>query len=177
MKKNLAFLAAATIVLTGTAFAADIVVPMSLIDEQGVGKAIGTVTISEGPNGLALTPALTDLPPGVHGFHVHQNADCSAGEKDGKKGAGLAAGGHYDPAATAKHEGPTGAGHLGDLPALTVGVDGKATQPLSAPRLKLRDMAGRSLMIHAGGDTYTDLPTPLGGGGARLACGVIPKNP
>jgi Cu-Zn family superoxide dismutase len=28
-------------------------------------------------------------------------------------------------------------------------------------------------MIHAGGDTYSDMPAPLGGGGARLACGVI----
>lgn len=177
MKMTLAYLAAAAIVLTGTAFAAGIVVPMNLIDEQGVGKAIGTVTINEGPNGLELTPALTDLPPGVHGFHVHQNADCSAGEKDGKKVPGLAAGGHYDPAATAKHEGPSGAGHLGDLPVLTVGADGKATQPLGAPRLKLADVAGRSLMIHAGGDTYSDLPAPLGGGGARLACGVIPKKP
>ena len=173
MKKTLAFLAAAAIVLTGTAFAAEIVVQMNLIDEQGVGKAIGTVTITEGPSGLVLTPALTDLPPGVHGFHVHQNAFCSAGEKDGKKVPGLAAGGHYDPAATAKHEGPSGAGHLGDLPALTAGADGKVTQPVNAARLKLADVAGRSLRIHAGGDTYSDMPAPLGGGGARLACGVI----
>ena len=173
MKKTVVFLAAAAIVLTGTAFAAEIVVQMNLVDEQGVGKAIGTVTITEGPSGLVLTPALTDLPPGVHGFHVHQNALCSAGEKEGKKVPGLAAGGHFDPAATAKHEGPAGAGHLGDLPALTAGADGKVTQPVTAPRLKLADVAGRSLMIHAGGDTYSDMPAPLGGGGARLACGVI----
>lgn len=28
-------------------------------------------------------------------------------------------------------------------------------------------------MIHAGGDNYADQPAPLGGGGPRLACGVI----
>jgi len=28
-------------------------------------------------------------------------------------------------------------------------------------------------MIHAGGDNYADQPAPLGGGGARVACGVI----
>jgi len=173
MKKTLAVLAAVTMVFAGTAFAADIVVPMNLIDEQGAGKSIGIVTITEGASGLMLTPALTDLPPGVHGFHIHQNPDCSAGEKDGKKVPGLAAGGHYDPAATAKHEGPSGAGHLGDLTALTVGADGKATQPVSAPRLKLADVVGRSLMIHSGGDNYSDMPAPLGGGGLRWACGVI----
>jgi superoxide dismutase, Cu-Zn family len=30
-------------------------------------------------------------------------------------------------------------------------------------------------MIHAGGDNYADQPQPLGGGGARIACGVIGK--
>ena len=29
-------------------------------------------------------------------------------------------------------------------------------------------------MIHAGGDNYSDEPQPLGGGGGRIACGVIP---
>jgi Copper/zinc superoxide dismutase (SODC) len=34
------------------------------------------------------------------------------------------------------------------------------------------DVKGRSVMIHAGGDNYSDQPAPLGGGGARIACGV-----
>jgi len=42
-----------------------------------------------------------------------------------------------------------------------------------APRLKLADLPGRSLMVHAGGDNHADHPAPLGGGGARVACGVI----
>ena len=154
-------------------FAADVVVQMNLVSEQGVGKSIGTVMISESPKGLVFTPQLTDLAPGVHGFHVHQNPDCAAGVKDGKPTPGLAAGGHYDPAASGKHEGPTGMGHLGDLPALTVGADGKVTTAVVAPRLTMADMKGRSLMIHAGGDNYADQPAPLGGGGARVACGVI----
>ena len=28
-------------------------------------------------------------------------------------------------------------------------------------------------MIHVGGDNHSDHPKPLGGGGGRLACGVI----
>ena len=154
-------------------FAADAVVTMNLVNEQGVGKSIGTITISEGPTGLVFTPQLTDLAPGVHGFHVHQNADCAAGMKDGKMVPGLAAGGHYDPSSAGKHEGPHGKGHLGDLPSLTVGADGKASTAVTAPRLKMADVKGRSLMIHAGGDNYADQPAPLGGGGARVACGMI----
>ncbi len=161
------------VLVTLPVFAADVVVSMNLVTEQGIGKSIGTITISEGPAGLVFTPQLTDLPPGFHGFHVHQNADCAAGMKDGKMVPGLAAGGHYDPANTAKHEGPHGKGHIGDLPLLTVGADGKAVTAVSAPRLKMADVKGRSLMIHAGGDNYSDLPASLGGGGARVACGVI----
>jgi Cu-Zn family superoxide dismutase len=156
-----------------TVVAADLVVPMNLVNEQGIGKSIGTVTISEGKEGLVFTPKLTDLAPGVHGFHVHQNPDCAAAMKDGKMTPALAAGGHYDPASAGKHEGPHGKGHLGDLPALTVGPDGKATVAVTTPRLKMADVKGRSLMIHAGGDNYSDQPAPLGGGGARVACGVI----
>ena len=38
----------------------------------------------------------------------------------------------------------------------------------------VKDFLGRSIMIHEGGDSYSDKPAPLGGGGARIACGVIP---
>jgi len=156
-----------------TVFGAEVVVPMNLVSEQGVGSAIGMITVSEGPGGLVFTPMLTGLTPGAHGFHVHQNADCAAAMKDGKQVPALAAGGHYDPAGANKHLGPQGAGHLGDLPAITVGADGKAVTAVVAARLKLADVKGRSLMIHAGGDNYSDQPVPLGGGGARVACGVI----
>ncbi|TMA53165.1 MAG: hypothetical protein E6J75_15750, partial [Deltaproteobacteria bacterium] len=37
--------------------------------------------------------------------------------------------------------------------------------------VKLEDVAGRALVIHEGGDNYSDTPKPLGGGGVRMACG------
>jgi Cu-Zn family superoxide dismutase len=172
-KTLLGIVVALTLVIALPVFAADLVVSMNLINDQGIGKDIGTITISEGSAGLVFTPNLTDLTPGVHGFHVHQNPSCAPGTKEGKVVPGLAAGGHYDPANTGKHEGPKGKGHLGDLPSLFVGADGKATTAVTAPRLKMADLKGRSLMIHAGGDNYSDLPLALGGGGARVACGVI----
>ena len=149
-------------------FAEDVTVKISLVSEQGIGKEIGTVTASDSKFGLILTPRLSELSPGLHGFHVHDKPDCSHAMKDGMAVPALAAGGHYDPANTGKHEGPYGSGHLGDLPALYVTADGKASVPVLAPRLKAADIKGRSLMIHAGGDNYADAP-----GGARAACGVV----
>lgn len=157
-----------------TVCAADLTVPLRAIDAQGEGAALGQIVVSESPYGLVFTPALTGLAPGLHGFHVHENAACGAGEKDGKKVPGLAAGGHFDPAKTGKHGAPWGDGHLGDLPPLYVTAEGASNTPVLAPRLKLADLAGHSLMIHAGGDNHSDHPMPVGGGGARVACGVIP---
>ena len=129
--------------------------------------------ISETQYGLVFSPSLQGLPPGVHGFHVHENPSCAPGEKDGKKVPALAAGAHYDPAKTGKHGLPWGDGHLGDLPALYVDAEGNATYAVLAPRLKLDDLHNRSLRVHVGGDNHADHPAPLGGGGARLVCGVI----
>lgn len=143
------------------------------VDAKGAGLSVGLVSIADSKYGLVFSPALKGLPPGVHGFHLHQNPSCDPKEKDGKMVAALAAGGHYDPGNTNRHDTPWGAGHLGDLPVLFVDATGHANQPVLAPRLKLSDLAGRSLMVHVGGDNHADHPAVLGGGGARLACGVI----
>ena len=155
------------------AAAAEISVTVASVDAMGVGKTLGTVRISESAHGLVFTPALADLAPGVHGFHVHENPSCAPGQRDGAAIAALAAGGHLDPLKTNRHGEPWGDGHLGDLPGLVVGADGRATYPVLAPRLKLDDVRNRSLMIHVGGDNHADHPAPLGGGGARIACAVI----
>lgn len=162
----LAFAAAA-------AYNAETTVTLSVVDAKGTGVSVGTVRIAETRFGLVFHPALTGLPPGLHGFHVHENPSCAPGEHDGVSVAALAAGGHLDPRASKRHGEPWGDGHLGDLPALYVASDGSATNAVLAPRLKYADVVNRSLMVHAGGDNHSDHPVPLGGGGARLACGVI----
>lgn len=155
----------------GTA-AAELTVTLNTADSSGVGSVVGTVRMVETPYGLAFYPSLKGLPPGLHGFHVHENPSCAPGGADGKAAA-MAAGGHLDPKGSKKHGEPWGDGHLGDLPALHVASDGTATNPVLAPRLKLADVRNRSIMVHAGGDNHADHPAPLGGGGARIACGVI----
>lgn len=152
-----------------------ITVTVNLTGTQGVGERIGVIDLEDTEYGMILTPNLIKLTPGIHGFHVHENPDCNPDEKDGKIVPGLAAGGHYDPSGSGAHEGPYGDGHLGDLPPLFVNTDGTAQTPVLAPRLTTEDVKGRSLMIHIMGDNFSDDPEPLGGGGGRLACGVIPE--
>jgi len=136
------------------------------ISETASGASIGSIRIEQTASGARFTPNLVGLTPGEHGFHVHANPSCGM--------AGQDAGGHYDPQDTGRHEGPNGNGHLGDLPTLSVDASGAASTPVVARRVGVRDLDGRSLMIHAGGDNYSDTPAPLGGGGARVACGVVP---
>lgn len=167
----LPLLLALLVALPHGAWAAELQIPMWLIDGEGVAEPIGSLMARDSETGLVLVPDLQGLPPGEHGFHLHGGSSCGAGLSDGVRVAGLAAGGHWDPDHAGHHLGPDGPGHRGDLSRLVVAADGRATAEVRAPRLQVRDLAGRALIVHAGGDTYSDTP-PLGGGGARIACGL-----
>ena len=167
-------LAAGCCAAASATLAAEATVTLQAANPDGPGTTLGTVKMVETPYGLAFYPMLQGLPPGLHGFHVHEKGSCAPAEQNGKPVPAGAAGGHLDPAGTKKHGEPWGDGHLGDLPGLVVDAEGKASYAVLAPRLKLSDLKGRSLMIHVGGDNHADHPMPLGGGGARMACGVVP---
>ena len=143
-----------------------IAVKMYLVSKSGSkGRYIGVIIAKDTRRGLLLVPHLHPLPPGYHGFHLHQNPSC--------KDYANAAGSHWDPKNTGHHWGPYRShGHLGDLPALYVDSAGFARRAEIAPRLAVKDLKGHALVIHRGGDNYTDNP-PNGGGGARIACGVV----
>ncbi len=154
----------------------EIVVPISRLDLEKGNTPIGEIRISQSKHGTVFTPKLKGLKAGIYGFHIHENPSCAPAENpEGKRAAGMAAGGHWDPHNTKAHKGPwDDSGHLGDLPALAVSNKGHV-QPVVAPRIKdINTLSGLSLMIHSGGDNYSDEPAALGGGGARMACGVIP---
>jgi len=147
---------------------------VTAINASGTGATLGTISFEDTKWGLLVRPDLSGLPPGAHGLHIHAKPACGPGDNQGTMAAGFAAGGHLDPAKTGKHLGPYDAsGHQGDLPPLLVDPEGKATLPVLAPRLTVKDVTGHSIMIHEGGDNYSDQPKPLGGGGGRIACGVI----
>jgi Cu/Zn superoxide dismutase len=92
----------ASFLLVGTriAGAATATATINSISATGVGGPLGTLTFTDGPDGLVITPKLSGLPPGEHRFHIHDKGDCGPGMNQGKPAAGFAAGGHYDPAHT-----------------------------------------------------------------------------
>lgn len=117
------------------------------------------------------TGRITGLTPGsTHGFHIHQNGDCSAVD-------GSSAGGHFNPAAVAHGRIEADPHHAGDMPNLQADAQGVAVVdgPLS-PAVSIgdggaADILGRGLIVHADADDYATQPT--GNAGARLACAVI----
>lgn len=166
MLKRLGFLLALLLVASYS-FASHIDVKMYKTAKDGEDAAyIGNIEFADTSSGLLIEPHLHSLPPGIHGFHIHEKASCKHG--------GEAAGGHLDPKRTGKHLGPRKPmGHLGDMPVLVVDKQGKTPMPVLARHLKVSDIRGHSVMIHEMGDNYSDTPKKLGGGGKRIACGVI----
>lgn len=145
---------------------AAVIVPIYSV--QADHKKIGQITFKNKSNGLLIITDLKHLSPGEHGFHIHDKPSC-----DNK---GMAAGGHFDPKNSLKHQGPYNTtGHQGDLPKLIANKKGVAKDRLFAPNLQLNDLYDHAVIIHAEGDNYSDVPKPLGGGGERIACGIIKK--
>ena len=145
------------VLVTSVAVAQQLTVDINRISEAGIGEKIGTAVVSEVKGGLSFKVGVTGLQAGQRGFHVHEKGDCGPAMKDGKMTAGVAAGEHYDPDGHKSHKGPKGHGHKGDLPALNTTAKG-INQTVNAPRLKLAEIRGRSLVIHEGGDNYSDSP-------------------
>jgi superoxide dismutase, Cu-Zn family len=146
--------------------------------KQGIGEHVGTLRLEDGDFGLLITPNLKQVAPGFHGFHIHMNPSCEGELKEGEFVLGLGAGGHYDPHSSHNHAGPFAKdGHVGDLPPLYCDIYGSCNQSSLAPKLTVKEVMGRSIMIHQHGDNFSDTPMPLGGGGSRIACGVIQGSP
>ena len=131
------------------------------------GTAAGRAVAQEDHGALKVTVEVEGLPPGVHGVHVHAVGRCEAPDF-------ASAGGPWNPGG--KQHGslnPMGA-HMGDLPNLTVGADGKGRLMFTIPAASLEallDADGAAIVVHAAAD---DLKTdPSGNSGARIACGVF----
>lgn len=162
---------AAIVALPVASLAQDAAAPVNMINAEE--NEVGTVTISTTPSGmLHVIVEMTDLPPGAHGFHIHETGQCDPA-------SGFeSAGGHY----AGGHEHGVmaeGGPHAGDFPNVHVGQDGVLKAEFFTDRVSLtedgenplRDEDGSAVVVHADPDDYSSQPS--GEAGDRLACGVI----
>jgi len=133
-------------------------------------QVTGTVNFLEAPDGIRVRATIEGLEPNTtHGFHIHEEGDCSAPD-------GSSAGGHFNPTDD-PHGGPGDSAderHVGDLGNLESNADGVATYERVDDLLTVEgntSILGRGMIVHAGTDDLESQPT--GDAGARLACGVI----
>lgn len=157
--------------LPAAALAQDPTASVNMINAEE--KEVGTVTISETASGrLHVMIEMTDLPPGAHGFHIHEIGQCDPA------GGFESAGGHY---AGEKEHGVMAEGgpHPGDFPNVNVGQDGVLKAEFFTDSVSLgeggenplMDDDGSAIVVHADPDDYSSQPS--GEAGDRIACGVI----
>jgi Cu-Zn family superoxide dismutase len=135
------------------------------------GKDVGSVTLTQLPEGVLLNLTIKGLPAGEHAFHVHAVGKCEA--------PFTSAGGHFNPGGK-KHGVMAAEGHhAGDMPNLHIPSTGELTVEVVNTAITLEkgkpnsvfDADGSAIIVHAGKDDYKTDPT--GDAGGRIACGVI----
>jgi len=128
------------------------------------GDVAGVVKLKQQKGFVQVTGEVTGLTPGKHGFHIHMYGDISAPD-------GTSAGGHYNPHGT-PHGGPASKErHEGDLGNIEANADGVAKVNVKAKKLHLRQVLGRSFVVHGGVDDLKSQPS--GDAGPRVGIGVI----
>ena len=129
----------------------------------------GTARFYQTPQGVLVLAEVSGLPDrggrcedNVFAFHIHSGGSCAGSADDPFS----AAQGHYNPE-TCPHP-----AYTGDLPPL-FSNSGYALQAVLTDRFTVREIIGRTVIIHDGPDDFTS--QPAGNTGARIACGVIRK--
>lgn len=134
--------------------------------DSGAGIS-GTVRFTQESGGVRVQADLSGLSPGKHGFHVHENGQCTPPFES--------AGDHLNPYNLEHGCPPAELRHLGDLGNVEAGEDGTATFDQVIDKISLVDpghqVAGKAVILHQGEDDCTT--QPAGDSGARIACGVI----
>ncbi len=132
-------------------------------------EILGSVSMMETKDGLQVEVSVANVPPGKHGFHIHEKGDCSD--------QGKAAGGHFSPGHSMHGYMPKDGmdkAHAGDMGNIDVGVDGKGESSifLKGVYLTAKDprVSGLAVILHEKED---DFGQPTGNAGGRIGCGVI----
>ncbi|XP_072398744.1 superoxide dismutase [Cu-Zn]-like isoform X2 [Diabrotica undecimpunctata] len=143
-----------------------------LFDPTGKSGVSGNVRFLQLPNGINVVGEIRGLPPGKHGFHIHQEGNISP--------SCLAAGGHFNPF-DKHHGGPDDADrHVGDLGNIEADKNGVALIDFHDNKISFdgkTSIYGRSVVVHEKVDDLGKGGHPdslkTGNAGGRLACGVV----
>ena len=133
-------------------------------------RAGGSLLMQIENDALRVTGRITGLTTlAAHGFHIHEQGDCSAPD-------GSSAGGHFNPTGLPHGQRDADPHHAGDLPNLHADAKGETAVDVLLPGLEIgtkgpRDVLGRAAVVHEQADDYRT--QPAGNSGARIACGVI----
>lgn len=146
--------------------------PTAVANIQGSESApnlTGTVSFYQMLHGVLMVVDICGLPEsedicGQHIFaiHIHDGKECSGTSEDIFKNAGP----HYNPNNCQHPE------HAGDLPPL-FSNKGCAWSALLNNRFKIKDIIGRTVIVHGGIDDFSS--QPAGNAGKKIGCGVIKK--
>lgn len=136
-------------------------------------EATGTVRFqpTEDKHAMLVSIDLSGLEPGQHGFHIHENGDCSAPDAS-------SAGGHFNPYETSHGSPDDAKHHLGDLGNIEANNDGQVKVEFESEDLAFSGPASillKAVVIHAGPDDLRS--NPAGKAGDRVGCGIIRKEP
>ncbi|MDH5720860.1 MAG: superoxide dismutase family protein [Spirochaetia bacterium] len=141
------------------------IVKADIVSKSGT-NVFGTVKFEQiSEVELKLTVELVGLKYGQHGFHIHENGDCSAHDAE-------SAGGHWNPDDV--DHGVHGSGHAGDLGNISADKAGNVFAEIVTKNFSLggeRDVIGKAVIIHEDPDDFGTQPE--GNAGKRAACGVI----
>lgn len=130
------------------------------------GSDAGTVTAFRGPRGLLFRVEGQGWPAGWHGVHLHQVGKCE-GPGFTSAGAHVNHPGHAMPHGLLNSAGPD----LGDLQNVYAAADGSAHAEVYLGSTDVTSTDGLSFLVHANADDHVS--QPIGGAGARIACGVF----
>lgn len=130
--------------------------------------ASGTVQLTQMADGsVTVKVDLAGVPPGIHGFHIHEKGDCGDN--------GNAAGGHYNPSGTAHGAPAADPHHAGDFGNVTANAAGEVHTSFTTRSVTVEagpmTAVGHAVILHANPDDLTTQPT--GNAGGRIACGVV----
>lgn len=137
-----------------------------------VGNVEGYVEFIQMAKTTKVVVHLDNVPKGYHGLHIHEYGDLREGCTSTCE--------HFNPHKTV-HGGTTvdsgNYRHVGDLGNVKANSKGKVRQTIYEPSLQLKQIVGRSVVIHEDKDDlgqgfFSDSVT-TGHSGKRIGCGVI----